>query len=124
METTTRQLEISSVDGKLLFTVLVTEKAPTNANGNQAAEPAKSGAKGEQSKPRGQNGDVPMTDAQKRYLFRILADQGIEGTKASERLKQLFQVTALKEITKLEASQMIERLLEEVKGGGDGRVPV
>ena len=58
-----------------------------------------------------------MTDAQKRYLFRILADQGKEGEEAHEYLKSHFQVKSLKEVTKLEASQAIERLLAESKGG-------
>ena len=51
-----------------------------------------------------------MTDAQKRYLFRILAEYGIEGDEAHDKLKDIFQVDSLKEITKLEASKMIEHL--------------
>jgi hypothetical protein len=61
-----------------------------------------------------------MTAPQKRYLFRILADRGIEGDEALQHLKDLFQVDSLREITKLQASKMIERLLEEAKGGEDG----
>lgn len=64
-----------------------------------------------------------MTDAQKRYLFWILAEKGLEGDKAHEQLKDLFQVDSLKEVPKLEASRMIERLLEETKGGRDDRSP-
>jgi hypothetical protein len=60
-----------------------------------------------------------MTDAQKRYLFRLMADKGIEGDRAHQRLRELFQVDSLKEVSKLEASKMIERLLEEGKGGAD-----
>ena len=58
-----------------------------------------------------------MSDAQKRYLFRLLADQGKDGEEAHEYLKKLFGVSSLKEVTKLEASQMIERFLAEQKGG-------
>jgi len=61
-----------------------------------------------------------MTEAQRRYLFRILAEQGIEEDTAFERLKSLFDVTALKEVTKRDASAMISRLLEEQGGAGDG----
>ncbi len=62
-----------------------------------------------------------MTDAQKRYLFRLLADRGIEEDKAHERLKELLHVDSLIEATKTEASKAIECLLEENKGGkGDG----
>jgi len=47
-------------------------------------------------------------------------ERGIEGDKAYERLKELFQVDTLKEVTKLEASRGIESLLSEGKGGADG----
>ena len=57
-----------------------------------------------------------MTDSQKRLLFRILADQGIEGDKAHQHLKSIFQVNSLKEVTKLEASRGIEKLLSDAKG--------
>ena len=56
-----------------------------------------------------------MTDAQKRYLFRILAEQGIKGDKAHEYLKDLFKIESLKEVTKFEASRMIGQLLEKVE---------
>jgi hypothetical protein len=58
-----------------------------------------------------------MTDAQKRYLFRILADQGKEGEAAHEYLKKHFQVTSLQEVAKAEASDAIEHLLKGSKGG-------
>ena len=61
--------------------------------------------------------DLSMTAAQKRYLFRILAENGIEGDEAHDHLKDLFQVDSLKDVSKLEASKMIEHLLEEAKGG-------
>ena len=64
-----------------------------------------------------------MTDAQKRHLFRLLAGRGIENDKAHEQLKSLFQVDSLKEVTKLEASKMIEQMLEEEKGGENNRPP-
>ena len=58
-----------------------------------------------------------MSYAQKKYLFRLLAEKGTEGDKAYETLKESFGVGGLGEITKAEASQLIERLLEEQKGG-------
>jgi hypothetical protein len=61
--------------------------------------------------------DLLMTEAQKRYLFRILAEKGVEKEKAHKHLKELFQVDSLKEVGKLEASRMIERLLQEQKEG-------
>jgi hypothetical protein len=64
-------------------------------------------------------GDL-MTYPQKRLLFRLLAQEGIEGDKAEAELLKLCEVESLKEITKSEASRMIERLLKEAKEGGDG----
>ena len=52
-----------------------------------------------------------MTDAQKRYLFRILADQGIEGDQALSYLKERLGVESLGNVTKREASALIEELL-------------
>jgi hypothetical protein len=57
-----------------------------------------------------------MTDAQKRYLFRLLADQGIEGEDAYKQLKKTFGVEYLKDVTKQEASRAIDQLL---KGEGE-----
>lgn len=119
MEAHTRKLEIKTTDGIPLFTVIVTETPATASSGNHAPGSKKSAAKEDKNQAKQQNGEVPMTEAQKRYLFRILADQGIEGEKAFERLTGLFQVTSLKDVTKAEASRMIERLLDEAKGRDD-----
>lgn len=71
-----------------------------------------------------QTNDDKMTNAQKRYMFRLLAEKGIEGDDAHEKLKQEFQVESLAEVSKVEASKMIERLLDENnKGGQNDRVP-
>jgi hypothetical protein len=74
--------------------------------------------------PRPGNGSLePMSEAQRRYLFRILAGQGYQREAAEERLKDLFEVSALTEITKPAATQMIDRLLNPVPanaGGGNG----
>jgi len=61
--------------------------------------------------------DDSMTFPQKKLLFRLLAGQGIEADKAQARLTALFKVDNLKEVGKIEASRMIERLLKEAKGG-------
>jgi hypothetical protein len=64
-----------------------------------------------------------MTSPQKRYLFRLLADQGMEGDSAYQYLKDHFQVNSLSEITKLEASKVIDRLVTEAQGGENARPP-
>ncbi|MCC6350224.1 MAG: hypothetical protein IT347_11620 [Candidatus Eisenbacteria bacterium] len=69
------------------------------------------------------NGDERMSEAQRRYLFRILAGQGYQREAAEERLRELFEVDALTGITKVAATQMIDRLLNPVParaGGGNG----
>ena len=112
MEKEAKLIEIRDRSGGLILSFLVVEKslveAPRGAKNNETKQK-------ENENPLTQ--DAFMTDAQKRYLFRILAEQGKEGEEAHEYLKNHFQVKSLKEVTKLEASQAIERLLAESKGG-------
>jgi hypothetical protein len=61
-----------------------------------------------------------MTYPQKRLLFRLLAQEGIEGDVAQKELLKLFEADSLKDVSKMEASRMIERLLKEAKEGGGG----
>ncbi len=75
--------------------------------------------RGDQSKQENPEGrsqnyhDQPMTDPQKRYIFRLLADKGIEGDAAYQHLKDAFGVNSLNLITKLDASRAIDRMLNE-----------
>ena len=66
------------------------------------------------------NGTETMTEAQRRYLFRILAGQGYQREAAEERLKDIFEVSALAEITKVAATKMIDELLNAAPGNGTG----
>jgi hypothetical protein len=61
-----------------------------------------------------------ITEGQRRYLFRILASQGMNGDVAQEHLKQLFGVESLASATKSDAASLIDRLLsgEEVPTHG------
>ncbi|SYZ73764.1 hypothetical protein TRIP_C60034 [Candidatus Zixiibacteriota bacterium] len=54
-----------------------------------------------------------MSEAQRRYLFRILAENGVNADAGQEYLKQTFGVNSLKEVTKAEASEMINLLLND-----------
>ncbi len=126
MKTQTRRLELRTSDGKVVLVLYVSEEtgAEDQPKAKEMPKPEKpdSGkAKPQASVPSKEN--PPMTDAQKRYLFRIMAEQGYENDKGYARIKELFQVDSLKEVTKLEASKMIERLLEESKGEAHGSVP-
>ena len=60
-----------------------------------------------------------MTDPQKRYLFRLLAAQGVEGKKAEEHLRDYFQVSRLADIPKPAASEYIDQLVKD-RGNGQG----
>ena len=128
MEKKGRYLKVKTQDGRVLLSLFLNlgqgivfegqlddrkQEAPGNGNGNAGNGRAAG------------NGEL-MTYPQKRFLWRILAQQGIEGNKVQEHLLKLFQVENLKEVTKVEASRMIERLLKEAKvpeGGEAGGIP-
>jgi hypothetical protein len=63
---------------------------------------------------------IGMTYPQKRLLFRLMAQEGFEGDAAQGELLRLFETDSLGDVSKQEASRMIERLLKEAKEGGDG----
>lgn len=60
---------------------------------------------------------VPMTDAQRRYLFRILAGRGLPSERAHAHLKDFFAVDSLDQVTKLQATRGIDELLKESSDG-------
>jgi len=116
MEKKVKVLEFKAPNGQPLFSVHMFDKEissgkPQNKGENPSSQ-KKASQKGQAQGESKGNGEF-MTQAQKRYLFRILAEQGKEGDEAHEYLKDLFQVDALKEVTKIEASRAIELLLKE-----------
>ncbi len=100
---TARCIEVRAPDGSLMLSLHVMEKETAPGAGGQPNAPSASG----------QNDGTLMTDAQKRYLFRLVAEQGFENDRAHEHLKSLFGVSNLQEVSKADASQMIEQLLEQ-----------
>ena len=82
--------------------------------------PARPRSNGQTRSPRATNGNEPMSEAQRRYLFRIMAGQGYQREAAEERLKDIFEVSALTEITKVSATKMIDELLNAAPGNGNG----
>ena len=107
METKERLVEVRTAEGRPILSLLLTERQGASSSQDTAVTEGASQASGQASS------DSSMTDAQKRYLFRILAEQGLEPDGAHERLKELFAVQSLQEVSKREASKMIEHLLEE-----------
>ena len=146
MKKTTKLIEVETPKGEALFQLRIVESVLSEgeapANQPPAASPAPSkppmstGGNGTRpkadppltEKPQNGNGkqtaEEMMTDPQKKYLFRIMAERGKTGDEAHDHLKGLFKVKTLKDVTKLEASQMIETLLSfspaQGNGGGDG----
>jgi hypothetical protein len=78
-----------------------------NGPSNARREPNQNGRAGNGSG----TGNDPMTENQRRYLFRILAEHGVTGDIAHDYLVQTFGAGSLKEVTKKEASDLIEELL-------------
>ncbi len=118
-----KMLELRTDSGELVFRLRVVVKDDPDLGGEKEEKKAE-GGNGDNGKAKGGNGEntgsgnyPPMTDAQKRYLFRLLADQGIEKEAAYTELKKSFGVDNLKQVTKLEASREIEKRLAMQKGG-------
>lgn len=127
MQKKMKRVEVRSTDNEVLLSFLVfEEEVPLKEKENPGTQPGqKSETKGEKkqagnpSNSRNPQDQEPrITDAQQRYLFRLLADRGIEGDEALQALKEHFGVKFLKEVSKLEASRAIEQILEEAKVGG------
>jgi hypothetical protein len=54
----------------------------------------------------------PMSEAQRRYLFRLLAGKGLQSEAAHEWLIGELAVDSLAEVTKAQATSLIDRLLQ------------
>lgn len=76
--------------------------------------------RGPQSQVRPNGASALMTEPQRRYLFRLLAAQGYEGSEAHEVLKERFAVKSLTEISKVDAASMIDRLLKDAEVSSHG----
>ncbi len=97
--------------------------AGSGASSRTPARPNRNGAPQRNGSPPRRQPDngapQPMSEAQRRYLFRILAGQGVAGDVAHEYLKELFAVESLTDVGKNDATAMIDRLLN-----GNEEVPV
>lgn len=61
----------------------------------------------------GQKMDGAMTESQRRYLFRLLAERGIEGDEAHSTLIQILKVTDLNDVKKSQASKLIDEMVKQ-----------
>ncbi len=116
---TTWRLTLTTPTGDPLFTLRV-ESEETNGPKPSPTPPAASSSRPQPVAPAQGNGEIRMTEPQKRYLFRLLAEQSVEGKKAEEHLKDFFKVKTLREVSKSAASQLIEQMVADRKETRDG----
>jgi hypothetical protein len=93
---------VGTVDAEEIIEIPKRDKP--GLNGGPPASHATNGSGGER-----------MTDPQKRYLFRLLAAQKVEGKAAEEHLKTYFRVSRLTDIPKDAASTYIDQLVKDQK---------
>ena len=115
--------EVRTNGGKVILSLYVYDSEVVSVESPELSDGKKEEKKTEKTRETSQTDSQEMTSAQKRFIFRLMAGQGIEAEKAHQQLMEFFQVDSLKDVSKYEASKMIERLLEESKGGKDDRVP-
>ncbi len=58
-------------------------------------------------------GFISLSEAQRRYLYRLVAAHGFKGEAADARILELFGASAFSEISKSAAREKIDRLLRE-----------
>ena len=109
-EKTSNMFEVLTAKGDLLF-IIKAKDLDVGKPSQGDSQPKQNGGDGTD------NGDSSMTIPQKRFLFRLLADQGIEDNEAYKHLKTIFKVSNLTEVSKADASREIEKLLSGQKGG-------
>ena len=63
---------------------------------------------------------TPMSEAQRRYLFRLLAGRGVQGDAAHEYLVDRFHVDSLAKVSRLAATKLIDELAGGATGGNGG----
>jgi len=119
-ETNTWRVKLTLPGGEPVLDLLVeavaqdgkTAEAPVTVAGSAPARPT--------PVSQANNGDASMTEPQKRYLFRLLGAQGVQGKDAELHLKQFFKVASLREITKAAASEYINQLAADRKEAHGG----
>ena len=91
---------------------------PSKEPWNYVKSPVTNGANKAQAtlESRQLSSEDAMTTPQRRYLFRLLAEQGLSNGKIEDYLLNYFQVQSMKSISKQDASHLIENLLNEGSG--------
>lgn len=83
----------------------------------QASTSTTAASSGSQASPsnRPDRTESPMSERQRSYLFRLLAQRGFEGDVAHEELKRLLAVKSLKEATKQRARDLIDKFVKSAE---------
>ena len=114
-ETKTWRVKLTLPGGEPVLD-LVVEAVPLDG---KPAEAATTSASATPTRPtpvsQANNGDARMTDPQKRYLFRLLGAQGVQGKDAEIHLKTFFKVQNLRDVSKAAASEYINQLAKDRK---------
>lgn len=120
MEQQGRYVNVRAADGKVLLSLyfdagsgISLESKLDNGNGGQHDS---RGNGGNCKSNGGTSSDgTGMTYPQRRLLFRLVAKEGFERDAGEKELLRRFKVGSLAEITKHDASQMIDQILKETK---------
>jgi hypothetical protein len=102
---TTWRITLKTLDGQPITTFLADQEA-VKEGGTARAVPLPNGAGDDEAR---------MTDPQRRYLFRLLAVQGVDGKQAEAHLKKHFNVSTLRDVSKAAASEYINQLASDRK---------
>ena len=118
VKTEERYLDILNFQGDILFSIRVREYKHEPDKGKTLVSTE------HKTKSDSHNGGEPMTEPQRKLLFRIYAQKGLMGEEAHTEIKNLFGVQNLKDISKIDAMKKIDSLLKESKGGNGNGSPV
>lgn len=110
----TNCIEVYSANNILLFKLLLSsaDSLPPGNNGNGHGS-GNGSYKGKPKQTKKSTNGSGITEPQVRMLFRQMAQKGKSGDIAHEELKAIFNVSSIYDVSKSEASQMIQQLLEE-----------
>jgi hypothetical protein len=107
---------LTTLDGQPVLTVLLTRERGAGANLTSLAPSIPVAP----TPAIDTGGDPPMTEPQRRYLFRLLAQQGFNGPGAEAHLKHTLGVATLRAVSKADASQLIDELVAAQTEGPHG----
>jgi hypothetical protein len=116
----TWRFTIAQRDGRPLCTLLVSRERPEPAERRTQVPrpPTPPGLTGNGAAP-AQEPEPRMTEPQRRYLFRLLAAQGVEAKSVEAHLRDLLKVGSLRAVSRTAASQLIEQLLADPQEATD-----